>query len=435
NESPNSPTEVSEGLLLTASQLGTFALYTGQLARLTSVLTQHSAGTDFQFVDIARYNILEGDNVNEWETVYTKCLVNEDQIILQAGTDNPYYAGIAKIQKAMAIGLATDLWGDIPNREAGQGIQGAEFYNPAYDPQETIFSDIQDLLSAAIEDLSKSATANKALPGADDLIHGGNPDAWINTAWILKARYALRLSKRSSEAANDALGFLNSANLTGPIDDANAIFGTNGNEFNQWFAFNNERGGYMMMGEFFIDLLKSINDPRLPFLASPDLNGEFVGTPLGSVDNSTSSIGPYLGTNNSISPLVTYVEAKFIEAEAHFLNNDLDLAARALNAAIITHVELVTGESIPADYEAAQASETAATVSLEKIMTHKYVAMFTQVESYSDWRKTGIPALSANPDGVINEIPRRLPTPSVERINNTNSFVTSNVLTPVWWDE
>lgn len=435
--SPNDPTEATNPLLLTSSELATFTVYSGQLARLTNILTQHQAGTDFQFVDIANYVILEGDLDNEWENVYTKCVVNENLLIEQAGDANPYYRGMAKVLKAMALGIATDLWGDVPNREAALALGGSDFYSPAYDAQEVIFADLQELLSSAITDLSAAPEANATLPAADDLIHGGDPVKWIKTAWILKARFALRLSARDSEAATKALSHLGQANLTGPEDDANAIFGENGNEWNQWYAFRIQRGGYMQMGAFFVDLLKAIDDPRLPFYATQttDPDNPYRGTPLGSTDQTTSGIGPYFAAQAAPAPMVTYVEARFIEAEAQFRLGNQEAAATAFNEAVTAHVEQVTGAPIPTAYAADQASETAATISLAKIMTHKYVALFTQIEAYSEWRRTGIPALSPNPGGQVSGIPLRLPTASVERLYNTNAVVTSDLLTPVWWDQ
>ncbi|RMG59141.1 MAG: SusD/RagB family nutrient-binding outer membrane lipoprotein [Bacteroidetes bacterium] len=434
--SPNDPTEATHALLLSASELATFTVYSGQLARMTNILSQHQAGTDFQFVDIANYVILEGDLNNEWNNIYSKCLVNENLLIEQAGDENPYYRGIAKVLKAMALGIATDLWGDVPNREAAQGLQGSDFYSPAYDAQEVIFADLQDLLSSAITDLSASPEANAILPGADDLIHEGDPVKWTKTAWILKARFAMRLSERDSEAASKALNFLSQASLVGPEDDANAIFGENGNEWNQWYAFRIQRGGYMQMGEFFVELLKDIDDPRLPFYATQttDPDNPYRGTPLGSNDQTTSGIGTYFASQTAPAPMVTYVEALFIEAEAYFRAGNLESAATTFNEAVKTHVEQVTGEAIPATYEADQASETAATISLEKIMTHKYVASFTQIEAYTDWRRTGIPALSPNPGGQVSGIPLRLPTAGVERLYNTNAVVNADLLSPVWWD-
>jgi hypothetical protein len=436
DESPNTATEATAPLLLSVSEVGTFMYYTGQLARTPSVFVQHCAGTDFHMEDIKNYTLLEGDNVNEWEGIYSVCLMNEQLIIEDYGDDNPYYAGIAKILKAMALGLLTDFWGDIPNREALKGLTGVSDVelNPHFDSQETVIQDIQSLLSEGISDLSKPSADNILLPGFDDYIFEGDPDAWINTAWILKARYANRLSKKNATgSATDALNFL--SNIDPDLPDCMAIHGEEANELNQWYDFQLDRGNYMQMGEFFIELLKSNNDPRLPFYALPNLEDEYVGTAKTESNTNTSDWGPYAGTSGEQDlPLVTYFEAKFIEAEANLRLGNTDEAAAAYNDAVKASVLKVTGAADPA-FEALYANEDGSSITLEKIMTQKYLAMFTQPEAWADWRRTNLPTLEPNPDGDVAGIPRRFPTPRSERNYNSNAIVVSNILTPVWWDE
>jgi hypothetical protein len=436
DDSPNTPTVATAPLLLSASEVATFMFYTGQLTRTPSVFIQHCAGTDFHMEDIRDYTLLEGDNVNEWEGIYSTCLMNEQLIIENYGDDNPYYAGIAKILKAMALGLLTDIWGDVPYREALKGLSGVSSVelNPHFDSQETVIQDIQSLLTDGISDLSRPVSDNILAPGADDYIFEGDPAGWINTAWILKARYANRLSKRDATgSATNALNFLSNIDPTMP--DCMSIHGEASNEANQWYAFQQDRGNYMQMGEFFIELLKSINDPRLPFYALPNLDGEYIGSPKNESNTSTSDWGPYAGTTNETDlPLVTYFEAKFIEAEANLrLGNNVEAAA-AYNEAVKASVLKVTGAPDPA-FEALYAAEDAASITLEKIMTQKYIAMFTQPEAWADWRRTNLPVLEPNPDGDVAGIPRRFPTCRSERNYNTNAIVVSDILTPVWWDQ
>ena len=438
--SPNSPTETNPALLTTVIEVATFAHFSGQLARISSVMTQQCAGTQAQFEDIAKYSILEGDNINEWQSLYS-AITDCNILIDLASESNPHYRGIAKVLKAMNLGITTDSWGDIPNREAGKGLQGEAYYNPAYDTQELVYQDIQTLLSEAITDLSKGVDDNNIVPGPDDLIFNGDASKWIITANILKARYENHLSKRdpagSATRALAALDAAYAAGLAGTDSDCNAVFPGAGNSLNQWYAFNNDRGNYIKMGEGFVNLLKSIDDPRLPFYATEDANGEYTGTPLGSTTTSTSDVGPYFASATSPAALASYVEAKFIEAEAAFRSNNKIRAAAAHNEAIQAHILQVTGAAAPAAYVTAQASETDATITLEKIMTHKYVALFTQYESYTDWRRTNIPQLTPNPVGLVAGIPRRLPTPQEERQYNSNAPNPSitDILLPVWWDQ
>ncbi|REJ80423.1 MAG: SusD/RagB family nutrient-binding outer membrane lipoprotein [Bacteroidetes bacterium] len=433
--SPNDPLTVTPPLLLSHCQVDVMVGYTGQLARLSSVLIQQSAGTDQQFAEYADYILLEGDNNNEWNSIYATGLISMKKLVEMTQSSSPHYAGIAKVLMAMELGLATDFWGDIPNREALGGEGGEDFFNPRFDAQQIVIQDIQALLDDAISDLDPGKS-NVNVPGSDDFIHGGDVTKWIKTAWVLKARYANRLSKRNaSGSATDALTYLTNAGLTDASDDARAYFGTNGNELNQWYAFNISRGNYMKMGKHFIELMKSISDPRLPFFATTDGSGGYSGTAADSSNTNTSNLGTYYGSAASSLPLVSFVEAKFIEAEANHRLGNMQAAADAHNAAVIASVEQVTGATIPAPYLAAEASETAATINLTKIMTHKYIAMFTQPEVWADWRRTNIPALTPNPNGVVPGIPRRLVTPEDERVNNRNAVVVSDLLKPVWWDE
>jgi len=430
--SPNNPSEVTPALMLSSIEVATFAMYAGGLNRNSSVFVQQIEGTDAQMHDVANYVLLEGDNVNEWNSIYTDIIVETNELISITEVKSPYYAGIAKVLKAMALGFATDLWGDIPNREAGKGILGPQYYSPKYDEQQIVIADIQILLDEAIALLSKDAGENAIKPAGDDHIFGGDVKAWINTAWLLKARYAMRLSKKDSNASTNALGFL--TKIDGDAKDCMAVFGPNSNELNPWYAFSNARSSYLRMGEFFVNFLKGISDPRLPFFAAPDANGDFIGAAPNSLNIEASNIGPLYNSNLQPLPLVMLYEAKFIAAEANFRNGALGPAADALNEAIKHSVIQVTGGPDQTYFDA-QASETAASVSLEKIMVHKYVASFLQVEAYNDWRRTGFPVITPNPTATANDgkIPVRFPTPQDERINNPNATVVSDINLHVWW--
>jgi hypothetical protein len=428
--SPNSPSEVTPGLLLTMTQVAVFAQYTGQLSRNAAVYAQQINGTDFQMLDVANYVLFEGDNINEWTSIYTDILM-ESQALIDMSGENPWYRGMGQVIKAMGLGLATDCWGDIPNREALGGLGGAANFNPNYDAQEVVYEDIIALLDAAIVNFGKGLADNKMIPGGEDLIYGGDVTLWMKAAYTLKARYTMHLSARGA-SMQDVLDALANG-ISDNSEDMLAVFGTSGNELNTWYAFENARPGYMHMHATFVDFLASISDPRLPFYAATDDNGGYSGTPLGSADQTTSPVGPYLATTGQPVPLATYEEALFLKAEAYMRLSNGASAATAHNDAIKASVLKVTGASDPA-FEAAQASETAASISLNKIMTHKWVACFGMFEVWTDWRRTGIPTLVPNPNGEVAGIPLRFPTPLDERVSNSNALVISDILLPVWWD-
>jgi Starch-binding associating with outer membrane len=424
--SPNSPVDVPINLLLPAVEVSTFAIYTGQMARIAAVFTKQQKGRQFQYEQYERYDFNENDIDGEWWSLYDGSLINAQLLIEKSGENNPHYRGIGRILKAMNLGIATDYWGDIPNKEALQGLNGPEFFNAVHDPQEQVIADIQKLLDDAITDLKTTDTKNVLNPGGEDYIFGGDTNKWIAMAYVVKARYANRLSKKDAAgSATAALGFLTqayTAGFTSNAADCMAKFGEVGNEWNQWYAFNRNRGGYMTMNGYFVDLLKNSNDPRLAAYAGSQTATE------------TATVGPLLASQTSSLPLVTYAEAKFIEAEAQFRAGDKTKAAAAHNAAVKASILKMTGAA-NATYETLNASETSLTITMQKIMTQKYIAMFTQPEVWSDWRRTNLPALTPNANATVAGIPRRFPTAQSERLYNTKVTVQSNILEPVWWDK
>lgn len=440
--SPNSPSTVTPALLLSNCELALFAAYGGNLSRTTSIFTQQSSGNTDQAYIYERYGMVEGDYDNEWQTIYSSGLINTKKLMSTAGAANPRYNGIAKVLQAFLIGAATDLWGDVPYSKACNGDDGTdESLKPVYDKQEDVIKAIQSLLTSAIADLGQADDKNALLPGADDYMFGGDKDKWIRTAWMLKARYEMRLSKKSSSAAQNTLSALTSAyaaGLASSDDDCNLIFGTNANEYNQWYAFCEvERKGYIRMGAKLVNMMKAINDPRLPFYCALSDTTDYIGTPAGEAEMITyaskvSTIGTYYASPDAPLPLITFVEAKFLEAEAKFAT-DKSGAAKAYNDAVIEHVTKVTGAAPDAAFITANASEDASSITLEKIMNQKYIALFTQIEVYNDWRRTGFPTMS-KATGATVEIPRRLPNILEERQYNPNATIVSDMSVKVWWD-
>lgn len=437
DKSPNSPSEVTNQLLLSNVEVAYFATVNGQLSRQCGMMVQQFTGIDFQARDINGYSIEEGTNTNEWNVIYSNGLVNAKKLYTQAGSANPYYQGMSKVLESLLIGVATDLWGDVPNREAGLGIDGKSL-NPAYDAQSVVIADIQKNLDEAIILFGKAEADNVMLPGGDDFIYGGDATMWLAAAHALKARYHNRLSKKNAaQSATDAINALTDAYAAGfssSASDMNASFGSNSNEYNQWYAFTRvERRGYIKASKFMTDLMNGWSDPRRAAFFLKDTGGVYNGSVIDEPNTQASEVGNYLATANGAFPIVTYVEAKFIEAEAKLRSNDNIGAATAYNDAVKASVLKVTG-SADATFEATYASETALSINLTKIMEQKYVASYGQIEAYNDWRRTNLPALTPNPSGAKTAIPRRLPTTIDERLYNSKAPSKTDILEPVWWD-
>ena len=430
--SPNAPLTATPASMLSSCEVGTFNCLESGAVRIASIFMQNNSGVYGQAVQPEQYQPIESDMDNYWNTIYPTML-NCKLIGDNYGAADPNYRGIARVLFAMNLGLATDMWGDVPYSDAFQGATGN--LAPHYDAQQSVLNDIQTLLDGAIVDLAN--TTNNVTPGNDDFIFKGNTAAWTKVAHTLKARYLMRLSKKSTFNAATILTELG-LGIASNTDNCYAVHGTAAGETNQWTSFLNNRYGYVVASQTLIDSMGNMTDPRTPYYFDTTGQGNVaVGNILGQLNPNVSNWGPYLGgldntgnVNQSKSiPLVTYAEALFLQAEADArLSNPA--AVTDLNAAITASISEVTGTpfsgTLPVNY-------TAANTTVHTIILEKWKAMFADpVESYSDYRRTGFPVLKMNPLGLITYIPKRLPTPEQERTTNPNA-PTPALSVPVWY--
>jgi len=75
--------------------------------------------------------------------------------------------------------------------------------NPKIDKQEDIYKSIISTLDQAITDLQGTDAHASGSVGEYDLLFGGNKSKWIKLAYGLKARYTMRLLKRSANVTGD----------------------------------------------------------------------------------------------------------------------------------------------------------------------------------------------------------------------------------------
>ncbi len=429
NENPNAPITTTPSLLLSAMEVSTFSNHTGGIIRDAEIFSQQLAGTDIgQMGPISQYIVAENDATNEWNTIYGTTLMSGHLLNRDFAAEYPYYNGIGQILTALNLGYATDMWGDIPYDEAFQAESGNK--TPKYNTQEEIYARLQSILDQSIVNLSKPESSNLTTPSDDDFIFGGDTKQWIKIAYVLKARYALRLSQVDTGAAQKALDYINASGITSNNDDANAFFPGTTNGLNQWYAFNVSRQNYLKMGKYFVDYLVNNNDPRLSFAVAKDKSGSYSGNAAEDQGTTTTSyIGSAFASPTSPVGMVTFAEAKFIEAEAKLrLGQD---AQSAFQQGVAASVLKVTGTNAESDFLTAATSS----VTLANIIQQKYIALFLTMEPFNDYRRTGFPALVPNQASNTKSIPVRLPTPDEERQYNSNATVVSNVTSHVWWDK
>jgi len=435
-ENPNNPTVGTPLQQFVAMQSNMAVRLEGQLARCAGVFTQQIIGSNNQQLQwCTGYGIAENDISGQMAGFYTGGGLRGMRNIQAAAQDagDNFLLGIAKTWEGLAIGTATSVWGDLPYREAvTEGIE-----SPALDPQQQIYADVQTRLDEGIAALTAlgSPTGN-CVPAEGDLIYCAAAVAratqiarWIRAAHTLKARFYLHVVERQGVTAyQSALAEANLGINEAAANATQAIHGQAPGDFrffhgsvqdfdaNIWAEFLLARQD-IVAGDRLVGILKARNDTvrmRGYFDANPQ--GQFVGA-----DQNNATVRPpgcpappgacaSSVINTTVrrvftfrQPIVTWAENQLILAEAKFATGDSAGGAANVNA-----VRAAVG--LPA----------LAAPTFVDVMTEKYIAMFQNIDVWSDYKRTCIPTLIPNGAPPATEVLGRMPYGSAERTANAN---------------
>ena len=436
NTDPNNPVDVQASLILSPVELNiSDNVYGGNAAIILQYFVQGIAPNQPN-PGLWNYQLFNNTTDGDWSVVYTTCLQNLKFLNEKAEAKSSYnYSGIAKILSAYTLGVATDLWGDIPYSQA---FQGSSKFTPVYDKQEDIYKTIQSLLSAGIADIAKSSTI---VPGGDDYFYNGDMTKWKKLAYTLKARYYMHLIKATgytaSGQADSALAALANG-MSSNGDDLQFLYDGAAGDENSWnLAFSPVSTA--VLNATFVDSLVARNDPRLPKMVLPAAGtglytGRKIGTVTGSLD-SYSYPADFYGAAAAYNHIVSYSEALFIKAEAVFIKSGAAAASPVYVSAVKSHfakLGLDTTSAAVLTYIAGRSITSAN--AMQRIMEEKSTANFLNLENYNDWRRTGYPALSPV-TGALSAIPRRMLYPESELLSNSQPQQTALATDRVWWDK
>lgn len=361
---------------------------------------QYLAGNSGQAANIDSYNPYGFDNI--WESAYLRALPTLKDMIERAEQANlPHYAGIGKLLTALLLMQSSDIWGDLPYSEAfNQSV-----LSPKYDSQEQLYNvTIKGLLDNAITDLSKPAPALDASKvGTTDLIYKGDIAKWLKAAYAARARYYIHLSKKSTANAALAVADVDKGftNATG-ADDLQLFYTSERNH--PWYtnlSIATAASRYARPSKYIIDLMNGTRypgliDPRLPILVDNGGAATYIGRPVGTQDNEQGAnlancditVNTYYGKTTSPQPIITYAETQFIKAEALFAT-DKQAAYNAYLEGIKSNMQKfgVSATNMNIYVNNPLISKGWATLTLADIMMQKYIALFLQMETWTDMRR------------------------------------------------
>jgi SusD/RagB-like outer membrane lipoprotein len=447
NTSPNQPAVVPPSVLLPTTEIGIAFANSNDLCRATSAITQQIAGVANQTQGYDVYNF-SGAFDNQWNGELYGGVINNCMSMITQDSTSPAYTGIAKLEMAYAFSILTDIWGDVPYSQAGQG--NAHLY-PRFDKVQDIYEgnsaqgiqSLFDLVNSGLADLTKPSLFK---PKTDDVIYGGDLTKWARMGNTLLLKFAIMLTNADPTTAKTVItNVLNGNNyINSTALDFEVPFSTATGNQNPIYNFNYvNRPGDQMLSSRFLALEQSLNDTvRLAkFFTKP--NGVFTGFNNGSTAPAPtqairSQYGTYLiapltnSTQVGAAPirLLTWFQVNFILAEAALVLGTPGTANTYYQAGIQANMLKIgmAQSDITAYFTANPAVVNLSGTPdqmLQQIITQKYIAWCGNgIEVFDDYRRTGYPvlALPLNAGGDDpSVIPTRLPYTNGELSTNPNA--------------
>lgn len=139
------------------------------------------------------WDLAAGTTTTSYQVWFVGVASNLTDLYNKAQKEGAYhYMAMSNIFHAMGFMYMLDLYSEIPYTEA-LGASPA----PGYDNGKTIFNGCVAKLDEAIELLGKTQESGATFLSAGDMWNGGDVNKWIKVCYGLKARYLLKLSKKS----------------------------------------------------------------------------------------------------------------------------------------------------------------------------------------------------------------------------------------------
>jgi hypothetical protein len=386
---------------------------------------------------------------------------------------------VSRIMKVYIFSRLTDVYGDIPYFQAGQGYY-TQVFTPQFDRQEDIYNHFFEELDAAVKSIDP---AQKAV--SEDFYFEGDLEKWRRFGNSLRLRLAMRLTKvnlakaQAEAEAAIALGVMESNDDMAVMKHIvttwrGGTFGGNGVSYTFMNTSTTADESVFRMCSTFASFMEDTNDPRITmygrsYLKSanrPDDITDAVFEEVGSysamsllpstfsweasaqgnpvdIEYNGATIQDLTKLYQSLQPsnwiaaidapyiMMSYAEVELWKAEAAFRNwttggtaqehfaNALDAGVKQMYVYAVPEVS----QSVIDDF--VDANELVAGQELEQINSQLWVNFaLNGQEAWANWRRSGFPAIVyPNRDPGVNqsngEIPRRMQYPQEELDYNT----------------
>lgn len=283
-----------------------------------------------QYQSEPSYNVTQRNIANNiFDLLYRGVLSNlheAKKISLQRAPENIADRAMMSILEVYAFALAVELWGDVPYSQAFN----IDNISPKYDDGKTVYLNLADRLDNALADLKKGGSGLRQA----DLVYGGDTSKWRKFGNSLKIRMGLMLGKVDKTKAKSMIDAAKGLAFERQEDSYIFRYLSTTPNTNSYYANQVLSGRFDFLGTTtFIDTLKKLGDPRLPYFFQPAPNkagsngtqknndvdtGKYVGQTYGkgASRSATSRPGTKVEKPDADGILMDYAEVQLYLAEA-----------------------------------------------------------------------------------------------------------------------
>lgn len=353
-----------------------YYIYLSQCLTTTgkSAIGTYSYKSEWEFLTMNRHP--------QWRRHFYDIGSNVNNMIANSqAMGSPNYELIARTIRLLSTQLATDMFGEMPLKNAYKSN------SPTYDSQPSIyawmFQEIEDLIKMYEDPAYTQASGNQTIDVAQDRVYAGDLNKWKGLVYAVKARLLLRnipnidttpaKCQEIIDAADAAIKQWRTGDLLygswfgneprykfdGGTNEQNCVWSEAQPIINSWESRKNLLVDAVPSKYFVVDCLGLLeygtkdeglynaslgaksyegyaNDPRLPLLmiprSGPDTdksarvrhveNNIGIGTSYKVEHFPKLYMGAYAGANEAYNPIFTMEELYFIKAEALYWMGD-----------------------------------------------------------------------------------------------------------------
>ncbi len=450
-ENPNDPNSVPPSLLFTSLTPGVTTSFTDAYIRMQYhiwVPTDGTTNVNFRSGFGGGFSYGSIRNINK--------------MIEEAEASNaPVYKIFAKFFTGRLYIEMTRRMGDIPLTEAMKGIENPR---PKYDTSKSVYIQSLNWLNEASQELNEYIANNPAAIIDGDVYYNGDLKKWQKLINSYTLRVLISLSKKENDTDVNVKGRFNEIisntskyPLLSSLADNAQLDYKNEDNFKQ--SYNPDNAVYkvsVVYASTYINLLKGYNDPRVFEVSDPTQAA--IAANLSDLPGVIASFDSYNGADPTIDPsdnvtknlagelskpndkrywnfvgqpgiFLGYAEQEFTIAEAAhrgWISNNpkthYDNAVRASmefygvkEAAINTYLSAISSGYMTGND------------GLTRLLEQKYIAFAenTGVESFFNFRRTGVPNLTYSSFNIPNSepgYPKRWSYPGSETSDNEINY-------------